>query len=160
MLKTVAKAQEGYKEILKEICDGLFKNLGFDFELEILEDEENQAFYLKVEPKDMAGLLIGNRGRSLSSLQTVISLMFQKRSGEWRRIILDIANWREKERLRLEDLARKTAEKVRVSGQPQPLYNLTPSQRRIVHLTLSGEKDIKTESVGEGENRYLIVSLK
>ena len=157
------KADESKKNQLielKKISEDLLKLIGFEVSLEVVEDEENNSLNLKIDPKDGTGLLIGNRGRNLISLQTIISLIFQKNTGEWRRILIDIAGWRQKEKERLEQLALQTAERVRATGVAQPLYNLTSSQRRIIHTFLSKEKDIKTESIGEGDKRYLLVSSK
>ena len=59
---------------------------------------------------------------------------------------------------RLEELADQVAKRAKSSGEPQSLFNLTPAQRRIVHMTLAEDLEIKTESVGEGKERYLLVS--
>ena len=57
-------------------------------------------------------------------------------------------------------MADQISQRVVETGQPQPIYNLTPTQRRIVHLALSESKDVETESTGEGEERYLLVKPK
>jgi len=64
---------------------------------------------------------------------------------------------REKEKERLEQLALRTAERVKETGRQESLYNLSSSQRRIVHLTLAGQSEVKTESIGEGKDRYLVI---
>ena len=73
---------------------------------------------------------------------------------------MNVADWREKEQGRLQNLAEITAERVKETGESQSLYNLTSAQRRIVHLELSKNKNVETESLGEGKDRYLIVNLK
>lgn len=107
-----------------------------------------------------AGLLIGNRGSTLQSFQHLLGMMFNKGKDPWTRVTVDIASWREKEEDRLLEVAKQTAERARISGEGQNLYNLTPVQRRTIHMALAEEKDIKTESVGEGKDRYLIISPK
>ena len=54
-------------------------------------------------------------------------------------------------------MATQTANHVKQTGEEQKLYNLTPTQRRIVHMALSTDKEIETTSEGEGQERYLIV---
>ena len=96
----------------------------------------------------------------LNSIQIILGMMYRQKTGEWKRILVNVADWREKEQVRLENLAEVTAQRVIETGEPQSLYNLTSAQRRIVHLTLSENKRIETESLGEGKDRYLIVNPK
>ena len=67
------------------------------------------------------------------------------------------ADWREKESARLQDMADSVAERAVQSGEEQPVYNLTPAQRREIHLKLAERDDVTTESKGEGRERYLVV---
>jgi spoIIIJ-associated protein len=90
----------------------------------------------------------------------MIGMIFQYKKDKWIRIILNIADWREKEESRLQAMAEQVADRARSTEEDQTLYNLSPNQRRIIHMYLSDEKDLETESTGEGKNRYLIVRVK
>lgn len=158
--KKIKKEKVDDKLVLREILEKVFQLLGVDTSFEIREDKDQDALMVDVQASESAGIIIGNRGRNLNAIQMVAGIIFRKKTGDWKRIIIDVGKWREKEELRLKELATKTAERVRETKEPSPIYNLSPAQRRIVHLTLSEEKDIKTESVGEEEERYLVVSLK
>lgn len=158
MAKTNKKAKP--QKVLEEITKELFKLLSVKSKATVDEDKENDAFVVNIQADDESGLLIGSRGRTLQSLQTILGLMLRQRLGDWKRVIVDVADWREKEEERLKDLAEKTAERAVTTGEPQNLYNLTPSQRRIVHMALSENSDIETESQGEGNDRFLVVSSK
>lgn len=146
--------------ILEKIVGELFKLMKITSSFSLTEDADNNAYLVDISTSEEAGLLIGNHGKTLNSLQTVISLIFRQKTGEWKRIIINIADWREKEQLRIEDLARKTADRVKETGESQTLYNLTPSQRRTVHMLLANDDRVSTESQGEGKERYLVVSPK
>jgi spoIIIJ-associated protein len=74
--------------------------------------------------------------------------------------VVNVGDYREKEEDYLKSLAASTAQRARETKEPQNLYNLKPWQRRIIHLALSEEKDLTTESMGEGEERYLIIKPK
>jgi spoIIIJ-associated protein len=124
------------------------------------EDKENEAIEVNIEAEEERGLLIGHHGDTINAVQAVLGMMVRKEVGEWIRIIVNIGDWREKQEEHLKKLAREVAERVKQTGEPQPLYNLTAAQRRIVHLELSGEADIATESIGEGPERYLVVKPK
>lgn len=147
-------------EILSEMSRKLFELMGITSDTEVAEDLENDAYTINVKGEKETGLLIGARGRTLVSIQMVLGLMYRQKVGEWKRIILNVSDYREKEEERLKDLARQTAERVKTTGESQNLYNLTPSQRRIVHMSLSEYPEIQTESQGEGQDRFMVVSLK
>ncbi len=57
----------------------------------------------------------------------------------------------------LNNLAEQTAQRAKETNEPQNLYNLNSAQRRIIHMCLSEDKETETESLGEGQERYLVV---
>ena len=83
----------------------------------------------------------------------------QKLEG-WVRVLVNVGDWRQKQEEQLTALATSAAERARETKEAQLLYNLNPSQRRVVHMALGNEKDLTTESQGEGKDRHLVVSLK
>src|SRR5512135_819680 len=146
------------QKILTVVVNDLFKLLSIKSKADVEVDKDNDALVVNIQADDESGLLIGSRGRTLQSIQSILGLILRQKLGEWKRVIVDVADWREKEEERLRDLAEKTAERVIATGEPQNLYNLTPSQRRLVHMALSENPKVKTESQGEGNDRYLVVS--
>lgn len=145
---------------IKKTADKLLKLMGTDAKAKVLVDEENDAVLVRIETEDEAGLLIGNRGVTLNSIQLALGMIYQRQVGEWQRVLVDIADWREKEKDRLIALAKQASERAKSTGEPQNLYNLSSSQRRIIHLFLSDDEGVKTESAGEGTSRYLIITPK
>lgn len=145
---------------LTKLTNELLELLGTAAKAELSEDKENDALNVNINANSESGLLIGNRGRTLSSLQTIISLLIRQKLGGWKRVLVNISDWREKEESRLRDLATKVADRAKTTGEPQPLYNLTAGQRRTIHMALAEDSGVKTESSGEGKDRYLIVSPK
>jgi len=156
---SAVKTKENTKKI-EELFGKLMDLVGLKSEFEVLEDTDNDAVRIDIKGEDEAGLIIGAHGRTLSSLQMLIGLMHKNLTGEWKRIIINVSDYREKEEDRLTKLADQTAQRVVESGQTQNLYNLSPSQRRIVHMALSQDERVVTESQGEGNERYLVVSPK
>ena len=143
-----------------ELSKEMISLMGVDASLDVYEDKDNNAIRVDIKSDEEQGLLIGKRGETLSSIQTLLGMMVKNEFNEWVRVIVNVGDWREKEKQYLENLAAQTADRAKETGKPQELYNLTPSQRRIVHLVLSEVEDIVTESSGEGNQRYLIVSPK
>jgi spoIIIJ-associated protein len=106
------------------------------------------------------GLLIGRRGETLSALQLLVSLIVSHRTKHRMRIIVDAENYRERREENLRSLALRVAQQVRNYRRSIALEAMPPHERRIVHLALADSLDISTESIGEGDARRVVISLK
>lgn len=144
-------------KFLQKTVDEILALMSISAKGEVLYDEKQEAFLVNIEAGEATGLLIGKKGETLSSLQTVLAVILKQETGEWKRVVVNIGDYREKEEDYLKGLAESAAARAKESGQPQNLYNLKPWQRRIIHMYLSEDKDITTVSEGEGEERYLVV---
>jgi len=151
------------KDRLKKIEESAVKLLslmGSRAKVSVSSDKADQAVLINLETDDETGLLIGRQGETLTAIQTILGIIARRDFEEWVRIIVNVGDWREKQESRLKDLATQTGLRAKETGEPQYLYNLTPNQRRIIHLTLSEDKELETESQGEEKERYLIVRKK
>lgn len=153
-------AKKDIISLVEDKANKLLALMGAKAKAEVLEDKENEAVRINIKSDEETGLLIGRRGETIEAIQVVLGLMIKKITGDWIRIIVDVGDWREKQEERLKNLAEQAAERAKETSEDQLLYNLSPSQRRIVHLVLAKTADVETESVGEGEERYLIVRAK
>jgi spoIIIJ-associated protein len=106
------------------------------------------------------GLLIGRRGETLAALQLLVSLIVGHRTKHRMRIILDAENYRQRREENLRSLALRVAQQVRNYRRSIALEAMPPHERRIVHIALAESKDISTESIGEGDARRVVISLK
>lgn len=106
------------------------------------------------------GLLIGRRGETLAALQLLVNLIVSHRTRHRMRIIVDAENYRERREENLRSLALRVAQQVRNYRRSIALEAMPPHERRIVHIALSDSNDISTESIGEGEERRVVISLK
>ena len=106
------------------------------------------------------GLLIGRRGETLSALQLLVGLIVGHRTKHRMRIIIDAENYRERREENLRSLALRVAQQVRNYRRSIALEAMPPHERRIVHIALADSKDISTESIGEGDARRVVISLK
>ena len=143
--------------VVQERVDKLLELMGTKAKAVVSEDKENEALKVDIETETETGLLIGRHGETLDALQVILGMMLFQESKEWSRIVVNVGDWREKQEDQLKSLALQAAERARETGEPQSLFNLNASQRRIVHLILSEEKDIETESSGEGKERFLVI---
>lgn len=152
--------KERNEKILNITCE-LLDKMNFQIEnayVEDIENEENQVL-VGVEVAN-PGSLIGMRGKNLSALQTVLSLMVKNKIGDWVRILLDVNNYRNEQKERLESMARNLAEKVIQTGKPVALASMSSYERRICHLVLQEIEGIMSESEGEGDDRHIVIKLK
>lgn len=146
--------------LAEKMANELLSLMGTKAQVKASEDKKNEAVRIDIETEEETGLLIGRHGETIEAIQSILGMMLKKKTGDWVRIIVDVGGWREKQEERLRDLATQTAERAKETSEGQPLYNLSPAQRRVIHLTLADDPDIETESAGEDEERYLIIRPK
>ncbi|MEJ2347654.1 MAG: KH domain-containing protein [Patescibacteria group bacterium] len=146
--------------LAQKLIDQMLSLMGTKAKAIAQEDKENEAIRIDIDAGEETGLLIGKHGETLDAMQLLLGMMMRQKQEDWVRIILNVGDWREKQEEHLKDLAFQAADRARETGEPQNLFNLSSSQRRIIHLALGSEKDIETESAGEGKERYLIVKQK
>ena len=128
-----------------------------------LEVDESQIVRVQIDGEEL-GVLIGYHGETLSALQTVIGLIINRENEvndqDRYKVVVNVGDYRQRQKDSLEALARRSAERVRFSKKPLTLSPMSSYDRRIVHLALEHESDITSESIGEGRERRLIVKLK
>ena len=159
--KKVQKQAIGDKaKLVQESADKLLSHMGVKAKASVSEDKETETIIVDIDPGNEAGLLIGRHGETLNSIQSILAIVLRQKIDEWIHIVVNAGDWRQRQEERLVALAKQAVERAKETGQPQHLYNLSSSERRVIHLSISKEKGIETESVGEGEERYLIVKPK
>ncbi len=143
---------------VKKITEDLLSKLEISGVVSVDVDETG-AYRVHIDTEE-TGLLIGFHGKTLESFQIILSILVSKKLGNWVKVYVNVGDYREKREEALMYMAQRAAERALASGRPVELAHLSPSERRVVHLTLSGDERVATESVGEGENRILIVKPK
>ena len=138
------------------ICDVL-DQMEINADIEYSEDDEE--IRIDVMGKD-SGIIIGKRGETLDALQYLTSLAANRSSENFKRVILDIENYRAKRKKALEQLAHRLAERVVASGKSLMLEPMNPYERRVIHSTLQENDKVRTYSVGEEPNRKVVISTK
>lgn len=119
-----------------------------------LDKEDRLNLSINVED---AGLLIGKQGQTLEALQYLLTKMIAKKARRRVRVFVDIESYRARHQETLTQLALKSGDKAKKSGRPITLNPMNPHDRRIVHLALQGDKEVKTMSRGEGLYKKVVV---
>jgi spoIIIJ-associated protein len=118
--------------------------------------DEEDRLSLGIDAED-PGLLIGKQGQTLEALQYLLTKMIAKKARRKVRVFIDIESYRARHQEALTQLAIKSGEKAKKSGKPVTLNPMNPHDRRIVHLALQGDKEVKTMSRGEGLYKKVVV---
>ena len=104
-----------------------------------------------------SGLLIGKRGQTLHSLQFIVNKMFNRLASKKAHIIIDTENYRERRRQALTEVALNLANRAKKSGRPATSSPLSAYDRRIIHLALKDNRQVRTKSKGDGALRKVVV---
>ena len=118
---------------------------------------QDSIFFVDIDSED-SSLLIGKHGVNLESLQFILAVRLKTLTGsDDFEIYVDVGNWRKKKEEKLKQMALDAAQRVESENEPQAIYNLTNSERRVIHVALADHPSVETISEGEGENRHVIV---
>jgi spoIIIJ-associated protein len=107
---------------------------------------------------EFGGILIGRHGETLGALQFLLGLLTSRRAGRRVRVSVDVEGYRERRARLLRDAALRAADRAQRYRQPIFLDPMLPNERRIVHLALQENPNVSTHSIGEGDNRRVVVS--
>lgn len=123
------------------------------------EREKEDHYRVNIETPE-TGLLIGFHGETINSLQLLLSVILYKKLGKWLRVILDVGNYREMRDETIKQMVERIVREVEETGKGVELPYLSPLERRKVHLMLSDNKKVVSESSGEGKYRRLTIKLR
>lgn len=107
-----------------------------------------------------AAVLIGKRGQTLEAIQYLLEKIINKKNGGRVRVLVDVEGYLDTRRENLERLAGRLAEKAARVGKPMTIGQMNAHDRRIVHLHLKENTDVRTQSIGEGYYRKLMIFPK
>ena len=150
----IKKVEEGIKKFLYDIF-GKMKINNFKFNMFY----KNEYINVTLEGEDV-NHLIGYRGETLNAIQTIISSYVSTKLHSKVKVVMDINSYKEKRRVVLEDLAVKMANKVVKTGKNVTLEPMQPYERKIIHSKLQNNNKVRTHSIGENQNRRVVIELK
>lgn len=128
-----------------------------DLQYKIYADK--QYVNVLVEGKNI-NYLIGYKGEVLNALQTVISAYASHITEHKIKVVFDLNHYKEKRKVILEDLAERMANKAVKTRKNVTLEPMQPYERKIIHAKLQNHPKVRTHSIGENQNRRIVIELK
>lgn len=139
----------------EELLESLLDRMGFVADFDLVS--ENPLAYNIVGDDDF-GRLIGRQGETLRAFGYLVNLMLGRRLGRPCRVLMDVNGYRQRRADQLAELAETLADEVRATQEPITLEAMPANERRLVHVALADDEDVRTYSIGEGDERRVVIS--
>ena len=153
-------ADEEHIKILKNFLDEFLRLFEVKASYEINESDEMISVFIDGETSDDTSKLIGKKGSVLDSMNTIAQIQLNKSLTEFKRLYIDIGDYRKKRQEKVRELAIQGCERARKYGTKVSLEYMTSYDRRIVHETLAGIEGVKTFSEGNEPHRRVCIIAK
>jgi len=142
-------------KVIKKIAEEFFKKTSFSVDINV---EEKDDLSIDVNLKtDEPQVLIGEGGKTLACLQTILSKVARRKIGNPVYLNLDINEYKKKKLEYLKDIARNYADEVSLSKTEKELTPMPAYERRIIHIELKERSDVSTESRGYNLERKVVI---
>ncbi len=166
---TEAKSDASTEDAADVHAEGDAKNIGKEALQHILDfitqdatisiREESNRLFFTVNGGNSA-VLIGKRGQTLDAIQYLVDKIVNNKRKDRVAVQVDVEGYMEKRRVNLEKAAARLAEKVKRTGKPATLGQMNSHDRRIVHIALKNDGMVRTQSMGQGIVRKLVIFPK
>ena len=166
--KQAASAAEGEEvEVPLNIEENAKVKAAVDYLQEVIEKmgvqdvkfsavQKGEATIIRLDGEKM-GALIGRRGETMESLSYLASLVANRLEGDYIKLGLDVAGYRDKRESDLTALAQRIGAKVRRTGRSFAMEPMNPYERRIIHSAIGKMEGVRSESKGEGRDRRVVI---
>jgi len=131
------------------------KLMGMDVEVEA--KHYGNELYLEID-QGAGGILIGRHGTTLAALSTLMERIVNKNEDARVKVFVDVAGYLERKRRSLVTVAQEMAAEVKATGREAACGPMSAFERKVIHTTLHGDKEVRTFSRGEGPERRVIIA--
>ena len=147
--------REELETVTSEILAYLISSMKVDVDAYVLDELRDGSVVFEIEGSD-AGLLIGRRGETLRDVQFIVRMLVNRRVEQRANVIIDVERYQLRRTQKLHAIAENAA-RTASRGRAKSLDPMTPEERRIVHMALSDNPSVVTESEGQGPDRHVVV---
>ncbi|MBC2696340.1 MAG: KH domain-containing protein [Desulfobacteraceae bacterium] len=152
--KAIASMPDESVNLGKNVLQQIIDLITIDAEISFEKKSDQILFYIK---GGNVAILIGKQGQTLEAMQYLVEKVVNKHSEQRIRIQIDVEGYLEKKQNNLKMLAGRLAEKAKRSGKPITIGQMNSQDRRIVHLALRDDSGVRTQSVGDGFLKKLLI---
>ncbi len=158
-VKASYEVEEDKFAAVKEYILTILNSLGVE-NAEINAQVENEDLRFDINCGEDYGSVIGRRGETLDAIQYLVRLVVNRECDKYKRVSINVGNYREKREATLRSLAKKNAAKVRKYGRNVVLEPMNPYERRIIHTTIQEIEGVTSHSVGSDDDRKVVITLE
>ena len=149
----------------QDVLANIIRMMGINGRVEVLRNVEvpgvdSVPFVLDIQGDEDLGTLIGRRGETLAALQYLTRLIVGHKTKMWSDFAVDVQQYKVRRGQALQNLALRMAERVEETNRAVALEAMPAAERRIIHLALRDHLKVTTQSIGEGENRKVMILPK
>lgn len=156
-LTTPAVDASGMAEKATNALTDILRLMGFTASVEQKTTHHGEETILQIKA-DNSGLLIGRKGQTLEALQYLVTrIAGERQGGDGPHIVIDIEDYRERQRKSLEDMALRLGEKAKRQRKTVTVDALSAADRRVIHAALQDDPWVTTKSLGQGAYRRLLI---
>ena len=156
------KISDTQAEVTKSKLDEILKNI-FEItnenDIEYTIEKVNNQMLLNINGEKIAHL-IGYKGKTIESLQSLLNAMLQREDEEYAKVFVEINGYKKQKEEKLRRLANKMADNVIRFRKPIKLEPMSAYERLIIHKELANRKDVETESIGEEPRRRVVIKKR
>jgi spoIIIJ-associated protein len=147
-------------QIIKTETENLLSKMIEGYEVQV-EEDENNIFNVVIKAENDAPTVIGRHGETIRAIQKILEVILYKSLGESVSLLVNVNDYREKQKERLEGIASQLAEKAKALKQSVYFRGLSSYERKMIHEYITATyPDLTTYSVGEGRDRKLVIDMK
>ncbi len=146
-------------ETIKTETEGLLEKMISKFEVEVADD--GGVFQVIIKTDEEVSTVIGRHGETIRAIQKILEVILYKKFNERVEILVNVNDFREKQKERLETMAREYADQTKTTGTAAYIRSLSSYERKLIHEFITANyPELTTTSVGEGRERQLVIEVK
>jgi spoIIIJ-associated protein len=157
--KVLVRKKDDSTEItakIEELASTVMKLMGISSQ--IRTNAENDVYKVEIETAGVDGLLIGKKGQNLEALTHLLRRMVGKQLKRSVRMEVDVGGYKDRRDSSLRSKAVSMASRAKASGKEMQVEPLAAAERRIIHLALADDPEIRTYTVGDGELKSVVIA--
>lgn len=144
---------------IKTEMEELLEKMISKFEVEVADD--GGVFQVIIKTDEEVSTVIGRHGETIRAIQKILEVILYKKFNERVEILVNVNDFREKQKERLETMAREYADQTKATGTAGYIRSLSSFERKLIHEFITANyPELTTSSVGEGRERQLVIEVK